>query len=312
MEESDEKYKMRTFTDYMYFDAISETYLFLKTKRKLCFIAEDMDCTVPGNLPATICPVISTTVQSSPSASSISAISSTTSPTTSPFISTTIHNNVNHHHHAATTGNGIITTTVPSVNNNHTINNNSPSTNTSSSTNPSLHAVAATQPASTNNSSVSLNHQPVKIISRNANGTTIFAKAFEEGRGMDLWREGGTKNQGGRNCSKRGGSSKLGEVFLCPSLEARGRTPSGVVWTSSPTNEAELQLYRVMQRASLLAYYDTLLEMGGDDVQQLCEAGEEEFLEIMALVGMASKPLHVRRLQKALQEWLTNPRAQIL
>lgn len=80
-----------------------------------------------------------------------------------------------------------------------------------------------------------------------------------------------------------------------------------IVWTSSPTNEAELQLYRVMQRASLLAYYDTLLEMGGDDVQQLCEAGEEEFLEIMALVGMASKPLHVRRLQKALQEWLTNP-----
>ncbi|EEB19327.1 conserved hypothetical protein [Pediculus humanus corporis] len=62
-----------------------------------------------------------------------------------------------------------------------------------------------------------------------------------------------------------------------------------------------------MQRASLLAYYDTLLEMGGDDVQQLCDAGEEEFLEIMALVGMASKPLHVRRLQKALQEWITNP-----
>ncbi|KAF3423191.1 hypothetical protein E2986_06312 [Frieseomelitta varia] len=80
-----------------------------------------------------------------------------------------------------------------------------------------------------------------------------------------------------------------------------------VVQTSVPQNEAELQLYRVMQRASLLSYYDTLLEMGGDDVQQLCDAGEEEFLEIMALVGMASKPLHVRRLQKALQEWLTNP-----
>lgn len=46
---------------------------------------------------------------------------------------------------------------------------------------------------------------------------------------------------------------------------------------------------------------------GGDDVQQLCEAGEEEFLEIMALVGMASKPLHVRRLQKSLQEWVANP-----
>lgn len=47
--------------------------------------------------------------------------------------------------------------------------------------------------------------------------------------------------------------------------------------------------------------------VGGDDVQQLCDAGEEEFLEIMALVGMASKPLHVRRLQKALHEWMTNP-----
>lgn len=49
------------------------------------------------------------------------------------------------------------------------------------------------------------------------------------------------------------------------------------------------------------------LFVGGDDVQQLCEAGEEEFLEIMALVGMASKPLHVRRLQKALQEFVQNP-----
>lgn len=35
-----------------------------------------------------------------------------------------------------------------------------------------------------------------------------------------------------------------------------------VVVTSAPGNDAELQLYRVMQRASLLAYYDTLLEMG--------------------------------------------------
>lgn len=82
-----------------------------------------------------------------------------------------------------------------------------------------------------------------------------------------------------------------------------------VVQTTAPSNEAELQLYRVLQKASLLAYYDTLLEMGGDDVQQLCDAGEEEFLEIMALVGMASKPLHVRRLQKSLHEWMTNPSA---
>lgn len=46
---------------------------------------------------------------------------------------------------------------------------------------------------------------------------------------------------------------------------------------------------------------------GGDDLYQLCEAGEDEFLEIMVLVGMSKKPLHVRRLQKALHEWATNP-----
>ncbi|XP_067686825.1 titin homolog isoform X1 [Haliotis asinina] len=79
--------------------------------------------------------------------------------------------------------------------------------------------------------------------------------------------------------------------------------------TTQPSNASEWQLYRVLQRANLLQYYDTFIAQGGDDVQQLCEAGEEEFLEIMALVGMASKPLHVRRLQKALQEWVANPGA---
>lgn len=62
-----------------------------------------------------------------------------------------------------------------------------------------------------------------------------------------------------------------------------------------------------LQSAVLWMSFDVLCVIGGDDVYQLCEAGEEEFLEIMALVGMAGKPLHVRRLQKALHEWLTNP-----
>uniref|UniRef100_A0A8C9SB29 NGFI-A binding protein 2 n=2 Tax=Scleropages formosus TaxID=113540 RepID=A0A8C9SB29_SCLFO len=79
------------------------------------------------------------------------------------------------------------------------------------------------------------------------------------------------------------------------------------VTMSLPRTLGELQLYRVLQRANLLAYYDTFIQQGGDDVQQLCEAGEEEFLEIMALVGMATKPLHVRRLQKALRDWAANP-----
>ncbi|XP_063808507.1 NGFI-A-binding protein 2 isoform X1 [Pseudophryne corroboree] len=77
--------------------------------------------------------------------------------------------------------------------------------------------------------------------------------------------------------------------------------------SSLPRTLGELQLYRVLQRANLLGYYDTFIQQGGDDVQQLCEAGEDEFLEIMSLVGMATKPLHVRRLQKALRDWATNP-----
>ncbi|KAG9327880.1 hypothetical protein JZ751_018438 [Albula glossodonta] len=74
-----------------------------------------------------------------------------------------------------------------------------------------------------------------------------------------------------------------------------------------PRSLGELQLYRILQKANLLCYYEAFIQQGGDDVQQLCEAAEDEFLEIMALVGMASKPLHVRRLQKALRDWVTNP-----
>ncbi|NXW85923.1 NAB2 protein, partial [Alopecoenas beccarii] len=83
--------------------------------------------------------------------------------------------------------------------------------------------------------------------------------------------------------------------------------PSRRLAMALPRTLGELQLYRVLQRANLLGYYETFIQQGGDDVQQLCEAGEEEFLEIMALVGMATKPLHVRRLQKALREWASNP-----
>jgi len=102
----------------------------------------------------------------------------------------------------------------------------------------------------------------------------------------------------------REGSSEQGPEDLRSDTTKK---KSADVMTSLPTNESELQLYRVLQRANLLKYYDSFISHGGDDVQQLCEAGEEEFLEIMMLVDMASKPLHVRRLQKALQEWVQNP-----
>lgn len=67
--------------------------------------------------------------------------------------------------------------------------------------------------------------------------------------------------------------------------------------------EREVELYSLLKSANLLDYYHSFIEQGGDDVQQLCEASEDEFKEIASLVGMSTKPLHVRRLQKALVEW---------
>ncbi|XP_038078373.1 NGFI-A-binding protein 1-like isoform X2 [Patiria miniata] len=71
----------------------------------------------------------------------------------------------------------------------------------------------------------------------------------------------------------------------------------------NPSNPSEYQLYQVLERANLLGYFNNFIQQGGDDVTQLCEASNEEFMEILALVGMSSKPLHIRRLQKSLQEW---------
>ncbi|XP_065322088.1 GATA zinc finger domain-containing protein 7-like isoform X1 [Gordionus sp. m RMFG-2023] len=77
--------------------------------------------------------------------------------------------------------------------------------------------------------------------------------------------------------------------------------------TLQPKNPSELLLYRILNGANLIGYFESFVSQGGDDVKQLCEAGEEEFLEIMSLVGMSTKPLHVRRLQKVLQEYCSYP-----
>lgn len=67
--------------------------------------------------------------------------------------------------------------------------------------------------------------------------------------------------------------------------------------------EREAQLHSVLKAANLLDYFPSFIEQGGDDVQQFCDASEDEFKEIISLVGMSTKPLHTRRLQKALVEW---------
>ncbi|KAI6242969.1 hypothetical protein M3Y99_00207500 [Aphelenchoides fujianensis] len=70
-----------------------------------------------------------------------------------------------------------------------------------------------------------------------------------------------------------------------------------------PTNIAEWQLQAVLFKARLVQYFDVFISQGGDDVDQLMASDQDEFLEIMSLVGMSSKPLHVRRLQRTLVEF---------
>ncbi|KAI6184366.1 CBR-MAB-10 protein [Aphelenchoides bicaudatus] len=72
------------------------------------------------------------------------------------------------------------------------------------------------------------------------------------------------------------------------------------------TTLSEWQLQAVLFRAKLTQYYDTFIAQGGDDIDQLMECDETEFLEIMTLIGMATKPLHVRRLQRTLADFSKN------
>lgn len=73
--------------------------------------------------------------------------------------------------------------------------------------------------------------------------------------------------------------------------------------TSAAHKESEAELFNLLKSANLLDYYGNFIEQGGDDIHQFCDANEEEFKEMVSLVGMAAKPLHVRRLQKCLVEW---------
>lgn len=73
--------------------------------------------------------------------------------------------------------------------------------------------------------------------------------------------------------------------------------------TSAAHKESEAELFNLLKSANLLDYYNNFIEQGGDDIHQFCDASEEEFKEMVSLVGMSAKPLHVRRLQKCLVEW---------
>ncbi|CAF4115751.1 unnamed protein product [Rotaria socialis] len=72
---------------------------------------------------------------------------------------------------------------------------------------------------------------------------------------------------------------------------------------SSPKNHLEDTLYKFLEQANLLQYYSAFIEQGGDDLKQLAEAQNDDFQEIITLVGMVSKPLHIKRFKRALADY---------
>lgn len=72
--------------------------------------------------------------------------------------------------------------------------------------------------------------------------------------------------------------------------------------TTHEKRESANELYKLLESANLLSYLSVFIQQGGDDVNQLCDADDAEFKEICDLVGMSSKPLHVKRLKKSIDE----------
>ncbi|XP_064464593.1 uncharacterized protein LOC135375893 [Ornithodoros turicata] len=77
--------------------------------------------------------------------------------------------------------------------------------------------------------------------------------------------------------------------------------------TSVTANESNPELRKLLEAADLSSYYDNFIDIGGDNVQQLRDCTSDDFQQVINLVHMAAKPLHVKRLKKALKEWKPKP-----
>ena len=82
-------------------------------------------------------------------------------------------------------------------------------------------------------------------------------------------------------------------------LNAEVETPE----VSRQHPETKTDLYKILEKADLLSYYEAFINIGADNVSQLFDTCGEDFEEAIEASGMASKPLHVRRLQRALNDW---------
>ena len=88
-------------------------------------------------------------------------------------------------------------------------------------------------------------------------------------------------------------------------VDAQGDLSADVETQSAtgPNPDTKTDLYKILENANLLSYYETFMEIGADDITQLFDTCGDDFVEAIEVSGMASKPLHVRRLERALNDW---------
>ncbi|CAG2252251.1 unnamed protein product [Mytilus edulis] len=82
--------------------------------------------------------------------------------------------------------------------------------------------------------------------------------------------------------------------------------PDGMA-TNQPKNLLERQLHCVLERSSLLQYYERFIKHGECDVLTLSKAGDGKFKDVMKTVGMAKNSSHVHQFKDTLLEWAKDP-----
>ncbi|KAI0983030.1 hypothetical protein GJ496_008886 [Pomphorhynchus laevis] len=82
--------------------------------------------------------------------------------------------------------------------------------------------------------------------------------------------------------------------------EAIVNLDNGDMVQSEMKTQHEFQLYYLLSKSNLIHYYSSFIAAGGDDIVQLCQLSKKDFSELVQIVGMTSKPFHVKRLKKVL------------
>ena len=95
---------------------------------------------------------------------------------------------------------------------------------------------------------------------------------------------------------------EIPSYYVTDKNNSRAEDESPVV-TEKESDTETTDLYKILQRANLLSYYETFIDIGADDITQLFDTCGEDFEEAIEASGMASKPLHVKRLERALNDW---------